>query len=276
MSRRKGFTLVELLVVIGIIALLISILLPALNRAREQAKRIKCASNLRQMGQGMAMYINEWKYYPGAYELDSGTGKPYAIWPTRLRLYMSGEKDPFNCPSQEMWSHWQSDTGGSATAAEEGNGYNPGEGLLYKTGVAFSYGYNDWGCSVTQPAPPTTMRGLGGDQWAYSANGINYADGHRLLKASRVKVAAEMIAIADNHPNGDWDYNLDPTSVGSKTELPGDVHDGGANVLFCDGHVDWYPQVDLMLTNGFNASNLSAHDQMVARMWNNQQQSDAK
>ena len=261
---RRAFTLVELLVVIGIIALLISILLPALNKAKEQANRVACASNLRQMGNALAIYTGDHKFYPGCQAIMNG--KAFAIWPTRLRKAMrqktSSGSNIFFCPSQPAGFQWQSKNGSGgdfASSQHAGFGYEPGELLLDVFRVPFSYGYNDWGSrsSGQGSLPIEQQKGLGGDI-------VPGNPGLRELKAAQVRRASEMIAIADNTSDGNWDYNIDPENP---TEYPGKVHTNGANFLFCDSHVEWRPQKEMIQTR----TAAKAH---INRMYNNDNQVD--
>jgi len=112
-TTHRAFTLVELLVVIGIIALLISILMPALSKAREQANAVKCMSNERQLGQALVIFTNDHKgYLPKAWFNDgivySGMNngqttweyrEPFYGWTYLLSLYMGKNKELFRCPS---------------------------------------------------------------------------------------------------------------------------------------------------------------------------------
>jgi prepilin-type N-terminal cleavage/methylation domain-containing protein len=113
-----GFTLIELLVVIAIIALLMAILMPALQRVREQARAVGCMSNLKQWGLIFSMYTDE---HNGEFEEGLVAGRH---WIVALRPYFSGKNDTdlFFCPSATrfieasggIWGHdtaWAFDSG---------------------------------------------------------------------------------------------------------------------------------------------------------------------
>ena len=117
MSHRKSagaFTLIELLVVISIIALLMAILLPALGRAKEQAKATRCLSNLKQIGLAMHAYASDYDYLLPRAELRPGVAIYTGIdmrWPVLFMPYLGGLSDKFenyyevkiyDCPSYPL------------------------------------------------------------------------------------------------------------------------------------------------------------------------------
>jgi prepilin-type N-terminal cleavage/methylation domain-containing protein len=97
--HQKGFTLIELLVVIAIIALLMAILLPALQRVRKQAKAVACKSNLREWSLILSMYTNEHDgrfFLPGRF---LGGVSANGAWPYQLGVYRPDSNDLLLCPA---------------------------------------------------------------------------------------------------------------------------------------------------------------------------------
>ena len=250
---RSAFTLVELLVVIAIIAILAAILFPVFARARENARRASCQSNLKQLGLAFEQYKNDYDGWIAPKQLGSGTAGIYA-WPTMMMPYIKSNQI-FTCPSstEGTWSppdpQFIDVTKGSARANFCGYATNDGSGsavpnrflgrLTYTRNIILS---NKW----------TTPGFTGGNKTGFVTVGGSTASGS--LNEAAVEDAAGTLHILDgmagsnsstttNCGSGasslaalDEEVNTDRFSH-SETSKPAYRHFEGFNALYGDGHV---------------------------------------
>lgn len=209
--RRKGFSLIELLVVISVIALVTVILVPALVRARQQGESMVCLNNLRQMAIAAQMYTEAFKgYYPIAQYLKMTPGKNFMyVWDFTI-IYEPGKKTVVpgllwqgrtiekiqQCPSFKGSANWQLD---------------PYTGYNYNT----SYIGHGQGENIVVPAKavvvkkPSQCALFGDGEWENGAN--------KFMRAP-------------------WPNPGDLSFTGRYAGTQGYRHAGMTNVAWCDGH----------------------------------------
>ncbi len=209
-NRQSAFTLIELLVVIAIIAILAAILFPVFARARENARRTSCLSNMKQLGLGMMQYVQDYDdVYPAHFGGPNGTQR----WPQMINPYVKSNQI-YNCPSRAGDFNYIGD---------------------YDTAGRIGYGMNDWlnkwweadstMASVQRPAETL---------WIAEINGVTATD----LAADPDSNSYRAIPSYYNKDNPTSDYYGMQTVPEPRGRLSA-RHFGGTNVLWADGHAKW-------------------------------------
>lgn len=207
--KRKGFTLIELLVVIAIIAILAGILFPVFAKARAQAQKTSCMSNLKQLGTALSMYAqdNENRLPVG---VDQTSGE---YWYKLIDSYIRN-KQVFTCPSD-----------GTSTPSSNGN----------LAGMV-SYCYRDEYMEIDQDRKPKEWKKLYGNK----LDSVDYISDTTVLRDTKANPGTLNGANTLTNQAGPFDSGgLAPSVPGTPNGFGPGFHNDGENFLYLDGHTGW-------------------------------------
>jgi len=240
LPRPVGFTLVELLVVMSIIALLVSILLPSLRRAREQARSVVCKAHVRQLGTGMLFYMHDFKSYPAHQWIIPGPPEVRVRWFNAMAKTLSGYQVQ-GCPSKADW--------------EVGRNNSYGYNYKYLGSARDNISpecpkkpYENYpGKSVASPAKTIAFGDTDGTGWkkAYT-NGVNDVDmfgnhGYVIDPTYIPKHSLQTYSAGVLEPYAWKKYR---TYISTR-------HLGGSNLCFVDGHVEILRPAQVYIDNRY-------------------------
>ncbi|MEN6333615.1 MAG: prepilin-type N-terminal cleavage/methylation domain-containing protein [Phycisphaerales bacterium] len=248
MTVRRGFTLIELLVVIAVIALLMSILMPALSAAREQGRRAVCAQNEKNTGLGLTMYANDYNGRLPLNEVDRWLFD-VSYWTTDIILKSGGfDRHIFYCPSWRQRDNiifWRYGENLPAGTPEDYARPEPTSTAERKNAHRIMGYY--WLIDCVTPRAKLPMKSTEAKLWCRSVvEAVATVDG---VKVKKSLAGVELITdvTASNGPNRDtadfagatggcWDR----WKVTDRTNhMKKGTHAVGGNILFLDAHVQW-------------------------------------